>query len=64
MQLLVETQQYIYDVMSVQASLFQSCVSRSPNCASFALNGDCTSESPVGWLKIVLLFADFAGKGG
>ena len=44
MKILVETQQYIYDVMSLKASMFQSCVSRSPNCASLALHGDCTSN--------------------
>ncbi|KAI2513880.1 hypothetical protein MHU86_663 [Fragilaria crotonensis] len=42
--LLIKTQQYIYDRSSVKAGMFLSCVSHDPNCATLALDGECRNN--------------------
>lgn len=43
-QLLIETQQYIYDKFSVKASMFRTCENKNPLCAKYALQGECDSN--------------------
>mmetsp|Transcript_11967 Transcript_11967/g.19839 ORF Transcript_11967/g.19839 Transcript_11967/m.19839 type:complete len:173 (+) Transcript_11967:58-576(+) len=46
--LLVETQQYVYDKTEIKASMYRSCINRDPQCATFALKGEC--QANVQWM--------------
>jgi hypothetical protein len=43
-ELLTKTQQYIYDKSSTKASMYGSCISSDPHCATHALNGQCQAN--------------------